>query len=325
MSTTALSKPEAKNTLRSHLESDAFRSQIALVLPKHVTPERMVRVAITTMMRTPDLAECTQASFFNAMLTLSQLGLEPDGRRAHLIPFWRNDKKTGKSFLECQLIIDWKGYAELIMRSGLVSYLHADVICENDTFRYNTGQIEAHEIDFRKPRGSVYAVYALCKLRDGSSKADVMSRDDIESIRRRSRSANTGPWVTDWNEMAKKTVFRRLSKWLPLSPEFRDALDKDQDVLDIEATPPRPSLASKLAPAADPEPLPVAEEPASPPAEYTAEDRETAVARIEDKILTDGITEPGLLKQAKAAGIEVFDDLALMEQPTATLVAIAAL
>lgn len=319
--TTALSKQPERKTLRSQLESDAFAAQIARVLPRHVTPERMIRVAVTTLNRTPKLAECDQASFFNAMLALSQLGLEPDGRRAHLIPF--ENRKRG--IVECQLIIDWKGLVELAMRSGMISYLHADVVCENDTFRFSIGQVDTHEIDLRKPRGEPYGAYALCKFRDGSTKAEVMSRDEIEAIRRRSRSGQSGPWVTDWSEMAKKTVLRRLSKWLPLSPEFRDALDKDQDVLDIEAAPVRPSLASKLAPAANPEPLPVAEEPASPPAEYTAEDREDAVARIEDKILTDGITEPSLLKQAKAAGIEVFDDLALMEQPTATLVAIAAL
>ena len=58
----------------------------------------------------------------------------------------------------------------------------------------------------------------------------VLTKDEIDGIRKRSRSGNNGPWVTDYNEMAKKTAFRRLAKWLPLSAEFRDAVEKDDDL-----------------------------------------------------------------------------------------------
>ncbi len=222
-------------TLRQNLESVAFADQIAKALPKHLTPDRFIRVAVTAITKTPLLAQCDQASFFGALLTLSQFGLEPDGRRAHLIPF----KNNKRGCYEVQLIIDYKGLAELAIRSGVVSYLHADVVCENDVFKENIGEIVAHEIDRKKDRGAVYAVYAICRFKDGSSKAEIMTRSEIEAIRRRSRAGQSGPWVTDWNEMAKKTAFRRLSKWLPLSPEIRDALEKDDDVLDIEASPSR--------------------------------------------------------------------------------------
>jgi recombination protein RecT len=183
-------------------------------------------------MRTPKLAECDQTSFFNALLTLSQLGLEPDGRRAHLIPF--NNRKRG--CVECQLIVDYKGLSELAMRSGMVSRLHSDVVCENDEFEYDCGELKRHRIDFRKPRGKPYAVYALVEYKDGAQKAEVMTLEDVAAIRARSRAGNDGPWVTDYNEMAKKTVFRRLSKWLPLSAEFRDAVDADEDVIEVTAS-----------------------------------------------------------------------------------------
>jgi recombination protein RecT len=212
-----------KSDVRSLIESDAFKAQIQKALPKHLTPDRFIRVAVTALTRTPKLAECTQASLFNSLLTCSQLGIEPDGRRAHLIPY-------GK---DCQLIIDYKGLAELAMRSGAVSNLHADVVCDADVFVYDRGAVTDHKIDFRKPRGKVYAVYAICRFKDGSEKAEVMSADEVESIRKRSKAGQSGPWVTDWNEMAKKTAFRRLSKWLPLSPEYRDALDHDADAIDI--------------------------------------------------------------------------------------------
>jgi recombination protein RecT len=226
--TTAPANSVAKPTgIKSLIVSDAFKAQITPVLPKHITPERQVRVALTTLARTPKLAECEPASFFQCLLTLSQYGLEPDGRHAHLIPF--ENRKRG--VVECQLIIDYKGLVDLAMRSGKVANIHADTVCEHDEFEFDRGELKKHKIDFRKPRGAVYAVYALCRFKDGTEKCEVMTRDEVESIRRRSKAGTNGPWVTDWNEMAKKTVFRRLSKWLPLSSEFRDAVDADDDTL----------------------------------------------------------------------------------------------
>jgi recombination protein RecT len=215
--------------LRQMLESDDFRSQIARALPAHCKPERFIRIAITAMTKTPGLASCDKGSFFLQLLRLSELGIEPDGRRAHLIPF--ENRRAG--IVECQLIIDYKGLAELIMRSGLVSNLHADVVCESDDFHYDCGQVVRHVIDFQKPRGAMYAAYAICRLKDGSAKCDVMSKAEVDAIRARSRSGGSGPWQTDYTEMAKKTVFRRLSKWLPLSPEVRDAVEVDDDALDV--------------------------------------------------------------------------------------------
>lgn len=214
-----------KRTIKETLEGDQFRQAVAKVLPKHLTPDRFVRVAIMAMTRTPKLAQCEPASFFQCLMSLSQYGLEPDGRRAHLIPFENRKRKC----VECQLIIDYKGLAELVLRSGIVSYLHADVVCDNDDFEYDRGLVVRHKINLRGERGNVYAAYAICRFKDGSEKCDVMSKSDVERIRNRSRAAQSGPWVTDWNEMAKKTVFRRLSKWLPLSPEVRDAIDSEDE------------------------------------------------------------------------------------------------
>lgn len=217
MSNTALA--EQSGSLKSILNSDAGRAQFAAALPKHMTAERFCRVAITALTRTPKLAECTKESFFKCLLDLSAMGLEPDGRRAHLIPY-------GK---ECTLVVDYKGTAELVMRSGLVGSIHADKVCENDAFDVDRGQVTKHKIDYRKPRGEAYAYYCLVKFKDGSEKAEVMTKDEVEAIRKRSRSGSNGPWVTDFDEMAKKTVFKRASKWLSLSPEIRLALEHDDD------------------------------------------------------------------------------------------------
>jgi recombination protein RecT len=222
----ATRKP-AGMTLRQNIEGEAFRAQIAKALPRHLTPDRFIRVAITALTRTPKLAECDQASFFKCLLDLSSLGLEPDGRRAHLIPFENRQREC----VECQLIIDYKGLVELVMRSGNVANIHADVVCDKDEFAYDRGEIVKHTIDFRGDRGSVYAAYAVATFKDGTKKAEVLSLREIDGIRARSRAGQSGPWKTDWNEMAKKTAFRRLSKWLPFSAEIRDALELDDDRL----------------------------------------------------------------------------------------------
>lgn len=242
-------KPNAKlalanGDLKGLINSDSMRQQFAAALPKHLSPERFCRVAITALTRTPKLAQCTPASFMRCLLDLSAFGLEPDGRRAHLIPY--DNRKEGTT--ECQLIIDWKGKAELAMRSGVVSNLHADVVCENDVFSYNRGVLEEHKIDFRKPRGAMFAVYALCRFKDGTEACAVMGKEEVDRIRSRSRASGAGPWVTDYNEMAKKTVFHRLAKSLPLSAEFRDAADHDDD----ETRPPAPAPAFIDVPASEP-------------------------------------------------------------------------
>lgn len=211
-----------KLTVRQQLESPAFIAEVSKALPKHLTPERFIRVAITTLTKTPKLADCDQHSLFGALLTCSQLGIEPDGRRAHLIPY-------GK---QCQLIIDYKGMVELALRGGSVSNIHADVVCENDFFETDTGRV-SHKVNYRSARGKVYAAYCIVRFKDGGEKAEVMTRDEIEDIRKRSRAGGSGPWVTDWNEMAKKTVARRVFKWVPLSPEIRDVVEAGDDVIDI--------------------------------------------------------------------------------------------
>lgn len=223
-------------TLKGWLSDEAFRKAVEEALPEHLKADRFLRVCITALTRVPKLAKCTQDSFFKCILDLSQYGLEPDGRRAHLIPF--DNRKAGA--VECQLIIDYKGLVELVKRSGNVSYVYADIVCQNDLFEADKGQIVTHKIDYSKDRGEPYAVYALCRFKDGTEQAQIMTMDEVKDIRKRSRAGSSGPWVTDFAEMAKKTVFRRLAKWLPLSAEVRDRMwaPEDDTVIDVEAARP---------------------------------------------------------------------------------------
>ncbi len=307
-------------TLRQHLEGDAFKQAVAGALPRHLKPDRFIRVALTAITRTPKLAQCEQASFFQCLLTLSQYGLEPDGRRAHLIPF--ENRKRGVT--ECQLIIDWKGLSELVYRSGVVSTLHADVVREGDLFDYSMGVLTTHvphylRRDDKKPEkeGEVFAAYSTATMKDGTRKTEVMSSEEIEGIRRRSRAGQSGPWVTDWTEMAKKTVFRRLSKWLPLSAELRDAVEADDDAIDISeigkgGSAGASSLSAMLADAPSeheqnaepaPEPEKVVEKTAEKStAEPPAFDKQTIIDIIEGLMLDKEVSEEALAKAATEAG-----------------------
>ncbi len=190
-----MSNPNTQlSTLKSILNGDAMREQFARALPKHLSPERFCRIAITALSRTPKLQQCTQESLFKCLLELSAFGLEPDGRRAHLIPY--GDQAT--------LIIDYRGLAELAMRSGIIAKLHTDIICDNDIFEYNLGEIVQHKIDWKHPRGEMYAAYAMAVTKEGAVFVQVLTKDEIDAIKKRSRSGSNGPWVTDYNEMAKK-------------------------------------------------------------------------------------------------------------------------
>jgi len=235
-------KAKAPTTVKGMLNDPNFAAQIAKVLPKHLTAERMTRVALTAIIKNPRLGECTMETLAQSMLDCSSIGLEPDGRKAHLIPY-RNNKK---GVYECQLIVDYKGLIELARRSGEISDIHLDVVCENDLFDEEFGQVTRHKIDRRNERGNVFAAYSRVVLKDGTVSCEIMSLLEISAIKARSKAGNSGPWVTDFNEMAKKTVFRRHSKRLPMSSEFQKAMEKDFDTV-VDVTPAQTVDLSTLA------------------------------------------------------------------------------
>lgn len=237
MSTVA-EAPKKQLTIRDHLNSEGMKNHLKMALPKHLTPDRMVRVALTAMTRTPKLAECDQASFFQALFQCSQWGLEPDGRRAHLIPF----ENKRKGIVECQLIIDYKGLAELAYRSGIVKSINAAEVRDGDIFEYDCGRVVRHVPHFlrRDPgkpasSGEVYAYYASAEMGNGATATQVMSLEEVNAIRDKSQGymsfkkgyAKSSIWIDHPHEMGKKTVFKRLSKWLPLSADFRSAVEHD--------------------------------------------------------------------------------------------------
>lgn len=222
-------------SIKELIGGEQFKQQLSLALPRHMTPDRFARIALTAMQRTPKLQDCTQTSLFKCLLDLSAMGLEPDGRKAHLIPYGT----------ECTLVIDYKGLLELVRNSGDVTSIRAENVCANDKFSWVNGVID-HEVDWLKPRGEMLAVYAIATLKSGEMQTAVLTNEEVESIRKRSRSGNSGPWSTDTGEMRKKSALRRLCKLLPLSPEASEHIDRDTDVVLERDITPVPQAALKL-------------------------------------------------------------------------------
>ena len=209
--------------------------QGAAVLPSVCTPERFARVVLSCLNGNETLAKALatpqgKISISKAFMKCAEVGLEPNGRDAHLIPY-KND---------IQLILDYKGIVKLCRRSGEISNIIAETVCEKDEFAYEDGVIH-HKIDFHlEDRGPAYAWYVKVVFKDGTVQSKVMGKAEIEAVRKRSKAGNTGPWQTDYNEMAKKTVFKNLSKWLPMAYEpLETALkyDNEEERGPIDVTP----------------------------------------------------------------------------------------
>ncbi len=267
-----------------------YQAEIARALPKHLNPDRMTRIALTEFRKNPRLAECDPRSVFAAVIMASQLGLEPGLMgQCYLIPY-----KT-----ECQLIPGYQGLLDLVRRTGKVKRIEAQVVYERDHFIYRTGlnvTLE-HEPLLDGDRGEPRLAYAVAEFADGGHHVEIMTRAEIEGIRDRGSNSQNArrygkktPWDTDADQMWRKTVLRRLCKFLPKSVELANALALDdssgqgqkltvREVIDGNWAPPPvvdeelPALTADPVPPAtmDPETGEIpAPEPEAPPADPVA-------------------------------------------------------
>lgn len=203
---------------------------IKSVVPNHMTPERMARIALTTISRTPALAECTPASIIGAVMNCAILGLEPNLiGHAYLVPFYNNKTKSR----EAQFVIGYKGYIDLVRRTGDVSSIYAHEVCQKDEFEYWYGlKKDLKHKPSEGNRGDVTHYYACYHLKDGAYDFVVMTRAEVEAHRDKySKAKQFGPWVDNFDEMAKKTCIRKLIKFMPISIEVAEQLAKDEAVL----------------------------------------------------------------------------------------------
>lgn len=214
------------------LSDPKIKAQMALALPRHITADRLARVALTEVRKNPALAHCDQHSFLGAIMTCAQLGLEPGGPLGHayLVPF--ENRKAGRT--EVQFIVGYRGMIDLARRSGQIVSIEARPVYEGDQFEVSLGLDSAlrHVPDYDNPNRThpdkLRFVYAVAKLKDGGVQFEVMSRREVEAVRAQSKAGTSGPWVTHFEQMALKTVVRRLFKWLPVSVELATAIEADE-------------------------------------------------------------------------------------------------
>lgn len=219
-------KQQQPTTIQGMLK--AYKGELERALPKHMTADRLARVALTECRKTPKLLQCKPESLFGAVIQCAQLGLEPGGALGHayLIPFGQ----------EVQFIVGYRGMIDLARRSGQIESLNAVAVYEGDKFECKLGlnpDIQ-HEPDWDNPDREnpekLKFVYAVAKLKDGGTQFEVMSRKGVDMIRTRSKSGNNGPWKSDYVAMALKTVIRRLFKYLPVSIEMQKASNIDENL-----------------------------------------------------------------------------------------------
>jgi recombination protein RecT len=216
------SLPGSNGTPRHDIavQMQSMRPQFAAALPAHIPVEKFERVVLTALALNSDLLAVDRKSLFLACNKAAQDGLLPDGREGAIVSF------AGKAAWLPMI----GGIIKRMRQSGELSTLSANVVYENDHFAYVLGDEERIE---HKPlligdRGKPILCYAIAKLKDGGIQREVMTAADVERARKVSRAPNSLMWKDFWGEGARKTVIKRLAKYLPLSAEDRRTLDRDE-------------------------------------------------------------------------------------------------
>lgn len=215
---------------------ESQKSTLAAVLPKHVGADRMLKIALGALRTTPKLMQARTDTLLGAIIQCAQLGLEPNTPLGHayLIPF----ENRSKGITEVQIVFGYKGLIDLARRSGQIVSIAAHEVREQDHFEYEYGLDEklVHRPCLTGDRGTVTAFYAVAKLVGGGYAFEVMSRAEVEAIRNESQGWKTAvkykkeaqsPWGAHFVEMGRKTVLRRLFKFLPVSIELATAATLD--------------------------------------------------------------------------------------------------
>lgn len=223
----ALAVREKGANLKRLLESRS--AEFAAVAAKHLDPERMARLLLAAASRQPLILECTPASVLAVMMDCAKWGLEPSGRGGVWpVPF-RN-----KGVYELTGIIDYRGELALARRSGEISSISAHAVYEGEEFVVEYGDSErlVHKPNLlatrKDERDGLRAVYAIARLKDGGIQRAILTLAEVEKYRAKSRAGTSGPWVTDYVAMALKTALRRLCNLLPMSVEYREAIEREE-------------------------------------------------------------------------------------------------
>lgn len=229
---TAEGKAADRETLKTFLTR--HRDAIVGATSNKISPDRILKVALLAATKQPKLmdAKMDKLSVLRAVMEAASLGLEVGSAlgEAYLVPFNNSQRRC----MECQMIIGYRGIVSLARRSGSITGVDARPVFEGEQFEphFGTDPRIVHVPSFSIPRTyetlrAVYVVWHLSAAAGGGVQFDIMSKPEVDAVRARSKASTSGPWVTDYIEMAKKTVTKRGAKMVPMSVELADALDDD--------------------------------------------------------------------------------------------------
>ena len=221
-------KSTDKKTMQQYIKT--MEGEIKKALPSVLTPERFTRMVLSAISSTPELANCTPKSFLGAMMNAAQLGLEPNTPlgQAYILPY------KNKGILEAQFQIGYKGLIDLAYRSGEVEVIQSHVVYENDEFECEYGiNTKLSHKPATSNRGNPIKVYAIFRTKSGGYGFEVMSMDDVKRHAEKyskAYSSSFSPWKSNFEEMAKKTVLKRVLKYAPLKSDFVRAVIQDETI-----------------------------------------------------------------------------------------------
>lgn len=216
------SKPATtkQDTVRGLLMS--MKGEIQNALPSYLPVDKFVRTALTAINSNPKLASCTQQSLLAAIMNSAQLGLEfntPLGE-AYLIPY--EDKKKGITTVNFQL--GYQGLLKLAYNTGQFKRITAREVRENEDFDfdYGTGEI-SHKPCLTGDSGDVIGYYAIYQTKDGGQDVFYMSKEDARAYGLKYsvpfKRYKSGPWVDNFDAMAKKSALIQVLKYAPKAIE----------------------------------------------------------------------------------------------------------
>jgi len=213
-------------------------------LPPQIPVEKFIRTTLTAIQMQPELLDTDRRSLLGSCMKAAQDGLIPDGREAALVIF---RTKEGPKTQYMPMV---GGILKKMRNSGELATISANVVYQNDQFDYALGDYEqiTHKPFLGSDRGKPIAVYAIARTKDGAVYREVMSVADVEKVRQSSRAKDSGPWTQWWDEMARKTVIRRIAKRLPSSADLDSVLASDNEASGfvqhgtVDITPPAPTI-----------------------------------------------------------------------------------
>lgn len=226
---------EAKNAVVIRKEEvGALLPELAKMLPPTIPADKFVRTVQTAITLNPDLAHADKASVLGACMKAASDGLIPDGREGAIVVY-KAKQKDGTYKQTAQWLPMINGIIKRARNSGEISILNAFVVHKNDKFTVRLGlELKLdHEPNYENP-GEMLGAYAVVKYKDGEIDFEYMSVKQIDGIKARSKTSSFGPWVTDYEEMARKTVLRRLSKRLPMSADLTNVIQRVDEFYDMK-------------------------------------------------------------------------------------------